>query len=405
MSPSRGLPEGKHLAIGLMSGTSVDGIDSVLVEVEAKRDGSLEPRVLSSLVHPMPEATRREIFALFDGGASEIPPASGAEVLDRLAVLDRRLGELFAKAVLALLEKSGRKAGEIEVVGSHGQTMRHVAGAPGSKRRGSIQIGSGDAIAQLTGIATASDFRTADIAAGGTGAPLVPFFDRIMAERFEKPVLFQNFGGIGNLCYIGEARSAGAKDALCAFDTGPGNMIADRLAELASGGKLRYDRDGELGSRGKVDEGILASWLRHPFLSVKPPKSAGREDFGLVFWREELEPMLAGKRAEAIDLLRTAEAFTARGTAAAYRAFLPSLPRTVIVTGGGARNPLIMADLAAALPEARVVQGDEVGISVDYKEAEAFALFGLLRLHGLPNTEPAATGASRAVSAGKLSAP
>ncbi|MFZ2635906.1 MAG: anhydro-N-acetylmuramic acid kinase [Rectinemataceae bacterium] len=392
MSDSGSFPDGRHLAVGLMSGTSVDGIDAALVETIGEGGNLREIRLLEALVHPMDETLRTEIFALFDRNDT---------ALDRFAVLDHAIGEAFAQATLALLSRAGRTPREIAVIGSHGQTIRHVAGVPGSAWRGSLQAGSGDVIAQRTGIVTASDFRSADIAAGGTGAPLLPFFDRIMAARFESPVAFQNFGGIGNLCWVDAA------GALIAFDTGPGNMVADRLALLASGGKLRYDRDGTLGAAGRIREDIIDRWMAHPFFVLRPPKSAGREDFGSDFFAAEIEPFLGtGKdEADAVDLLRTAESFVARSTAAAYRSFLPSLPRSIIVTGGGARNPHIMHDFQTALPECRVVPGDEVGISVDYKEAEAFALFGLLRLYGLPNTDPRATGASRAVSAGKLSLP
>ncbi|MDP3176802.1 MAG: anhydro-N-acetylmuramic acid kinase [Spirochaetaceae bacterium] len=406
-------PSGSYLGIGLMSGTSVDGIDAALIEAELLGPGDIRIQLRSGLVLPMPERERSEIFALFEDGAGS---------LERLALLDLRLGKLFARAALAVAESAGVRPSEVFAIGSHGQTIRHVAGEPLSARRGTLQIGSGAAIAQATGIPTASDFRVADIAAGGTGAPLVPFFDRLAASAFEKPVVFQNFGGIGNLCYVDDAppcAAAGAAadaaadaDTLLAFDTGPGNMIVDALAALASGGKLRYDRDGELGSRGRVRPELLADWLGHPFLSARPPKSAGREDFGVSFFRERIEPALlraGGERAEreafVLDLIRSAEAFTAATAARAYADFLPRAPKTVIVTGGGARNPLVMGDLAAALPRSRVVSGDEVGLSVDFAEAEAFALMGIYCRLGLRNTEPRATGASRAVVAGKLSLP
>lgn len=412
----RSFPAGTYLAIGLMSGTSVDGIDAALAEFELPAPGEARMRLLAGRTYPLPEAVREAIFALFEDGAGS---------LERLALLDQELGVLFAEAALALLAEAGVEASRVAVIGSHGQTIRHVAGPPGSPRRGSLQIGSGAVIASLTGIPVASDFRVSDIALGGTGAPLVPFFDRLAASAFEKPVVFQNFGGIGNLCWIGRGGE------LLAFDTGPGNMIADRLAELASGGALRYDRDGELGARGRVDRPLLERWLRHPFLAARPPKSAGREEFGTRFFREELEPLLgravgaaagaaveppqgAGSTAATtsgpgapplLDLLRTAEAFTAESAARAYRDFLPEMPRTVVVTGGGAHNPHVMGDLAALLPGVSVRSGDEVGISVDFKEAEAFALLGLCRLLGIPNTEPAATGAARAAVAGSLNLP
>jgi anhydro-N-acetylmuramic acid kinase len=392
-------PAGRYLAVGLMSGTSLDGLDAVLVEAELRGPSDLSFELLSSLTLPLPDALRDAIASII---------AEGAASLQELALLDMRLAGVFAEAALAAVEAGKRKPEDVFVVGSHGQTIWHVARPQeycGESLRASFQLGDGSRIAILAGMPTVSDFRPADIAAGGTGAPLVPFFDRVISGPFPKPVVFQNYGGIGNLSYIG------ADGSLAAFDTGPANMIADALAELASGGKLRYDRDGELGSKGRVLPEVLDSWLRHPFLAERPPKSSGREEFGAVFMRAEVQGRLAAAPDQSararlcLDLLRTAEAFTAAATAAAYADFLPEKPKLVVVTGGGARNPHIMGDLAARCPLSRVVQGDEVGVSVDFKEAEAFALMGLYSRLGLPCTESAATGASRAVVAGKLSLP
>jgi anhydro-N-acetylmuramic acid kinase len=392
-------PAGRYLAIGLMSGTSLDGIDAALVEVELRGPSDLSLELISALTLPMPPGLRDSIAGMIAGGSAK---------LETLALLDMRLAGLLAEAALACLDEAKRKPEEVFVIGSHGQTIWHVARETeycGESLRASLQLGDGSRLAILTGIPTVSDFRPADIAAGGTGAPFVPFFDCIASGRFEKPIVFQNFGGIGNLTYIDRGGS------LLAFDTGPANIIADALAELASGGELRYDRDGSLGARGRILPEVLARWLKHPFLAERPPKSSGREEFGAAFINAEVAPILAGAPDASscerlcLDLLRTAEAFTAAATAKAYADFLPEAPKLVVVTGGGAHNPHIMTDLAAHLPESRVIMGDEVGISVDYKEAEAFALMGLYSRLGLACTESAATGASRAVIAGKLSLP
>jgi anhydro-N-acetylmuramic acid kinase len=388
-----------YLAVGLMSGTSLDGIDAALVRFDLGRGGKIGIELLSGLTLPLPASLREEMAAMI---------AAGSASLQSLALLDMRLAGAFAEAALAAVAAGKKRPKDVFVVGSHGQTIWHVARPEeycGESLRSSFQLGDGSRIAIASGMPTVSDFRTADIAAGGTGAPLVPFFDRVVSKDFPKPVVFQNYGGIGNLTYIG------ADGSLLAFDTGPGNMIADELAALASGGELRYDRDGELGSRGSVREDVLASWLKHPFLGEKPPKSSGREEFGAHFMRNHVESLLASapdsgaRKLLLLDLLRTAEAFTAASTARAYADFLPEEPKLVIVSGGGARNPHIMRDLAALLPRARVAVGDELGVSVDFKEAEAFALMGLYSRLGLPCTEPSATGASRAVVAGKLSLP
>lgn len=387
---------GRYLSVGLMSGTSVDGIDAALSEHLVHDSGRIETSLVAAIGLPLPEATRAAIFGLFEDG-----PGS----LDRLALLDMELGGLFAEAALAVVAEAGLRLADIAVVGSHGQTIRHVAGEPGSPRRASLQIGSGAVIAARTGIVTACDFRPGDIAAGGTGAPLVPFFDRLASERFSKPLAFQNYGGIGNVCWVP------ASGRLVAFDTGPANMIADRLVSEMTGGRERFDRDGLIGWRGRTRHDLLERWMGHPFLSKAPPKSSGREEFGSAFHAEHLAPLLGGlpagaeKNALFADLVRTAEAFAAASTADAYRRFLPAMPTTVVVSGGGARNPVIMSELRAALPACSVVDADDAGLSIDYKEAMAFGLFGLCRLLGIANTEPEATGASRAVSAGALYLP
>lgn len=396
----------EYLAVGLMSGTSVDGIDASLARYRLGPGGAVSAELLSSLVLPLPERVRDEIFRLFEDG-----PGS----LDAMAVLDMELGELLADAALAVMKAGGVGPGELRAIGSHGQTLRHVAGAPGGPRRASLQIGSGAVIARRTGVLTACDFRPSDIAAGGTGAPLVPFFDLALARGLARPVAFQNYGGIGNVCWIGR------DDELIAFDTGPGNALADLLAEELSGGALRYDRDGQLGLRGSPREELIRRWMGHPFFGLAPPKSCGREQFGRSFYDRELAPLTAAALGSGpvrdgggpgiqpapspAELMRSVEALTARSAARAYREFLPEPPALVVVSGGGARNPVVMAELAAALPGARVAPAEDFGLSSDYMEALAFGLFGLLRALGRPNTEPRATGALAAVSAGALYLP
>lgn len=386
----------EYLAVGLMSGTSVDGIDASLARYRLGPGGAVSAELLASLVLPLPERVRDEIFRLFEDGPG---------ALDALALLDMELGELFAEAALAVMRAGDTAPTEVYAIGSHGQTIRHIAGAPDEPGRASLQIGSGAVIARRTGVPTACDFRPSDIAAGGTGAPLVPFFDLALARGLARPVAFQNYGGIGNVCWIGR------DDELIAFDTGPGNALADLLAEGLSGGARRYDRDGELGLRGSPREELIRRWMSHPFFELPPPKSCGREQFGRGFYDRELAPLAALGLAAAADapspaeLMRSVEAFTARSTARAYRDFLPEPPALVVVSGGGARNPVVMAELAAALPGARVAPAEDFGLSSDYMEAMAFGLFGLLRALGRPNTEPRATGARAAACAGALYLP
>ncbi len=385
----------EYRACGLISGTSVDGIDAVVASFGVDESGVRSTRILAGFTAQLPAAVRDLIFELFED--------SGAGSLDALALLNMRLGHLFAEAALEAIDRAGLAPSDIAVIGSHGQTIRHVStlrDCAGERLLSSLQIGEGSVIAQRTGIRTVSDFRVGDIAAGGTGAPMVPFLDRILARSMEKPVVFQNFGGIGNLTCIDNEGN------LLAFDTGPANMIADAIAGIATDGRLSYDRDGKIGTTGAVDAKILEKWMDHPFLAMNPPKTAGREEFGSVFMREEVEPALAAGVPVA-DLLRTAEAFTARATARAWRELLPVRPVTAVITGGGAHNPVIMGDLAAeaAKDGTEVLSGEKVGVSVDLKEAQAFACFGLCTILGLPNTEPGATGARRAVVSGKISLP
>jgi anhydro-N-acetylmuramic acid kinase len=387
--------ERDFIALGLMSGTSVDGIDASLARYSLLDDGGLKLELIAAAMSPFPAGIKERIFRLFEDERGS---------LDELALLDQELGELFAQAARELIASSGLSPADISVIGSHGQTIRHRAGLPCQPGRASLQIGSGAVIAQRSGIATACDFRSGDLAAGGTGAPLVPLFNRMLAKAMDKPIAFQNIGGIGNVCYIGEGGE------LIAFDTGPGNMIADALAKEASGGSLSYDKDGGLGAQGSPLPDLLERWRSHPFLLKPPPKSTGREEFGRAFYREEVAQAVLDARREEdlraiLDLVRSSEDYCALSIADAYGRFLPDRPRRVIVSGGGARNPIIMRGLREALPYAEVLDADQAGLSIDYMEALAFGLFGLLRLLGLPNTEPRATGAYRAACAGALYLP
>jgi len=337
----------------------------------------------------MPKCIRNLIFQLFEDEAGS---------LHRLSLLNIRMGLLFAEAALELIRVTGLKPEEITVIGSHGQTVHHVSQKEdccGEELLGSLQMGEASVIAQKTGIPVVSDFRTADIAAGGTGAPLVPLLDIILFQRQGKDLAIQNIGGIGNVTWIPKVL-----EKPLAFDTGPGNMIIDLLVDRFTGGRMHFDKDGMIGKRGVLNTKLLEAWMTHPFFSQKPPKTAGREEFGTAFLSAYLKdcPITA-------DVIKTAAEFTALSIAQAYRDFLPRQPETIIVTGGGAHNPLIMEALARYMGKARVLSGNEAGIDIDFKEAIAFALMGLFRFLGKANNIPEATGASRPVVMGKLSLP
>lgn len=377
----------EYIAAGLMSGTSVDGIDAGLFRITLDESRTII-EVIRARTYPFPDLIRKEILDQFAGCPDALP---------RLTLLNMELGKLYGDCLNSLLEEARIDPSRVTVIGSHGQTMYHI-GDPvefcGSMTAGTLQLGEGSVIAQITGIPTVSDFRTADMAAGGKGAPFVPLLDRILSESFPGPAAFQNIGGIGNVGYIRQGR-------MIAFDTGPGNMIIDRLVEDYTNGKQHYDEDGLIGKRGHVNSELLNLWLSHPYLADAPPKTTGRELFGNRFFREYPLPETVPLE----DGIRTAAVYTAKTIAQSYRQWLPEPPATVIVTGGGAHNPIIMETLKEELKESRILSGDEAGITTDFKEAAAFALMGLYHLLDIPGNEPEATGAARRVICGKLSKP
>jgi anhydro-N-acetylmuramic acid kinase len=380
--------------LGIMSGTSLDGIDVVLLEVDEyapfQGDGGI-PRVAWRLpaFHTRPYTTeeREEIrVGLARGGPRE------------LALLHTRLGEWFARAALDLLDRAGVASEGIDAIGSHGQTVWHEPPRPGS-RGSSLQLGCPSTLAERTGIPVVSDFRARDLAAGGHGAPLVPWADSVLFSLPGAPRAIQNLGGMGNVTWL---PAGGDPGAILAFDTGPGVALLDSAAELATGGDWRCDRDGALAGRGKVVGGVLARLLAMPFFGEEPPRSTGRELFGpglvqeAVGWMEEetgavLEP---GAPEEGWpDLLATLTALTARSMGDAYRKWV--VPRgvdEVFLMGGGARNPALRLAIQSELAPVPVRAGEELGMDPDAREAAAFALLAWAHLRGYPGNVPGATG-------------
>ncbi len=382
--------------IGLMSGTSVDGIDAALVTVEGGYD--LEPfrwRLEMSLHRAWTPELRAEIFAICCADAP----------LQRVTALNFRLGEVFGEVANHLMQKTGMTCKDIAAICSHGQTIWHQAEPfalnDGSSICATLQIGEGAMIAEKTGCRVVCDFRTADMAAGGQGAPLVPFVDRILFSSTQEDRAVQNIGGIANVTFLpkdGDTRKT------IAFDTGPGNMVIDALISRATGGKETFDRDGERASRGTVHQMFLNDLLAHPFFAQLPPKSTGREEFGLHFVEEFRRKAVAfGLSVE--DSLATATALTAESIVRAYRRFLPAMPKTVIVGGGGVNNQTLMAMLKAELPKSQVETHANFGIGNQSKEAVAFAILGYRTLLGLPSNLPSATGARHPAILGKMCFP
>jgi len=379
--------------MGIMSGTSADGIDVALARISgappalaAKFEGRHHVR--------FPAPVREAILRLANGA-----PTTTAEI----SQLNFLVGEEFARAAIAACKKWRVPLRQISLIGSHGQTIFHqgvAVGFLGRRVASTLQIGEPSIIARRTGVATIGDFRPADMAAGGQGAPLVPFVDYLLYRHARIGRVALNIGGIANLTVV----PAGARpDQLFAFDIGPGNMVIDAIVESATRGRAHYDRDARLAIRGKLLRALLSTLLREPYLRKRPPKTAGREQFGRAY----AEKILAwGKRhrASTEDLVRTATVFTSLSIADALRRFV--LPRArvdeLIVAGGGARNPLLMAQLAAALPEIEIVPASEFGIPAEAKEAFAFAVLAYEAYHGRANNLPSATGARHPAVMGKL---
>lgn len=352
------------LALGLMSGTSRDGIDAALVTT----DGEAVLDCGAALTRPFSPAFRARLASVMgERGAAAGP----------VAEVERELTLLHAEAVEALLEASGTKREAVGLIGFHGQTILH---AP--ERQHTWQIGDGALLAELTGIDVVNDFRSVDVAAGGQGAPLVPLYHAAMTAGLPRPLAVLNIGGVANVTYVG------AGDQLVAFDTGPGNALLDDWALRHTGQPM--DRDGALARAGRVDEAGLEVLLRHPYFALPAPKSLDRDAF---------PPDVVDGLAPA-DGAATLVAFTAAAVARSVVLF-PAPPLRWLVAGGGRRNPAIMAELAARLgvPVAAV---EEIGWDGDALEAQAFAYLAVRSLRGLPLTLPSTTGAPRPLTGGRL---
>jgi len=373
--------------LGLMSGTSADGVDAAIVTVDgAPPDLAVCMRSFTCV--PFSAAQRERIFALFD-------PATGT--VDRICEANFMLGEWFASAALRAIAEAGLATHEIDLIGSHGQTIYHAVGADAATRS-TLQIGEAAVIAARTGVTTVADFRVADVAAGGQGAPLVSYVDWLLLRHPTIPRAVQNIGGIANVTYLPPGDDP---DGVTAFDTGPGNMLIDDGATRATSGAQRYDRDGALAAAGAVDEALLAALMAHPYLSVSPPKTTGREQFGRAFGAQVWEKA-AARGLSVEDILATLTAFTATSIADACRRYLPRAPEEVILGGGGADNPTLVRMLQEALVPSRVVTHEALGMSSKAKEAIAFAVLAYEALHGRPGNLPSCTGAGSYAVLGKI---
>jgi anhydro-N-acetylmuramic acid kinase len=368
--------------IGLMSGTSADGVDAALVEVHPGEPPRV--RVVAHGTEAYPAGLRERILAAASSGRTE-----------DVCHLNALLGELLAEAALAIAGRAGVPIGEVDLIGSHGQTIQHLP-APrpegGRAIRSTLQIGEPSVIAERTGVTTIANFRPRDVAAGGEGAPLVPIVHHLLFTHPARSRVLLNIGGIANVTVL----PAGAGVAeVSGFDTGPGNVLMDEFVRAAGLSEKGYDEDGRLAAAGRPDAELLVELLAHPFIRRPPPKSTGREAFGPAMAHAVLAHVRRTHRPEA-DGVATLAAFTVQAVAENLQAFV--FPKTAVhellVMGGGARNPVLMRGLSEALPECSVQAAEAAGMPARSVEAVAFAILAYLTAAGRPGNVPGVTGAA-----------
>jgi len=356
------------IVAGIMSGTSLDGIDVAVVDINKSKW-----KTIGWKTTPYPAALRREILAV-----SNCNTHTAA-----ISRLNFKLGEIYARAVL----NCGVPIDSIELIGCHGQTIFHEIG-------NTMQIGEAAILAERTGKPVVNDFRPRDIAAGGKGAPLVPFVDYFLFQHKTRHRVALNIGGIANITILPPAAKP---HEILAFDTGPGNMLIDALVEQATHGKQRYDRAGLIAAKGTARRPVLDILLKAAYYRAAPPKSAGREQYGVEFIERLLKTGLPIE-----DLIATATALTASTIALGIQRFAPAPPDDLIVSGGGVHNPVLLAHLAALLPGTNIGPSSAFGIDPDAKEAIAFAILAYQTWHRRTSNLPSATGASHDVVLGKI---
>ncbi len=376
--------------IGLMSGTSADGVDVALVEISGS---GLTTEIALKIFETIPykPEIRARIFDLFNVETARV---------DEICEMNFVLGKLFAESTLAVLEKSGVSPAHVDLIGSHGQTIHHM---PSASTPATLQIGEPAVIAHETGIPTIADFRVADIAAGGEGAPLIAYPDYLLFHNPTQTIGLLNIGGIANLTVLPAGKGI---EAVHASDTGPGNMILDACVEKITDGSKQYDENGELARQGTVCKDLLDNWLTHPFFALTPPKTTGREMFGTTFADECLQQIRTNGISDN-DGLATLTALTVESISRYYTHFIAdNSPIDILyVSGGGAQNPLLMEGLAERFNPIPVVDVAEIGLSGDAKEAIGFAILANEAVHGNFANVPNATGATCRKVLGKFVCP
>ena len=379
--------------IGLISGTSCDGIDACLAKITGN-GSSTEIEIIEFETYPYKNEIRELIFDASNEQTGTV---------DKICQLNFILGQLFADAAVQIAGKSSIPISDIDIIGSHGQTIYHISSLKekaDKKVRSTLQIAEPSVIARETGVTTVGDFRTGDIAAGGEGAPLVPYADFILFGKDGIDRAIQNIGGIANVTFLPAGCSI---NEIIAFDNGPGNMIIDCFVEIITDGRLKYDKDGELASKGKLNQGLLERLCSHPYLSIPPPKSTGREDFGFQF-SDDLYEKLKRDNVDILDTITTATAFTAKSISDSYRKYIQPSYRIseVVMSGGGVYNPVLFKFLKDYLGDIEIRKVEEFGIPSDAKEALAFAILANETICGNTGNVPSATGARERVVLGKI---
>jgi anhydro-N-acetylmuramic acid kinase len=384
----------KHMkVIGLMSGTSVDGIDAALIEVNG-RETDLHVKLLAGETFAYPQELRDKILAVCAGEALS---------LAELAILDDAIATQFAAAASQIASQYS----SVELIGSHGQTVYHrppILEKTATKLGYSLQIGRGELIAHLTQIKTVSNFRAADIALGGEGAPLVPKIDACLLSHPTKTRAVQNLGGIGNVAYLPPNQLPNWEQQVCGWDTGPANALLDLAVARLTNGKQTYDNNGEWAAEGTPEQELVTKWLKQDFFQQSPPKSTGRELFGQDYlekcWQDLDQAQLNDS-----DRLATLTELTVASIVHSYRQFLSTIPEQVLLCGGGSRNLYLRQRLQAELTSAQIMTTDEVGIDGKFKEAIAFAVLAYWRIHSIAGNLPQVTGAKRPTLLGDVHIP
>lgn len=383
------------LIVGLISGTSADGIDTVLCDVAPLVDdtATTEQRLTAKIVHgftyPYDPALRQRILDTFSPDTGHV---------DQVARLNVEIAEAFAAATLALVAEAKLTPADVDLIGSHGQTVWHDVRADGTSYA-TLQLGEGAILAERTGITAVTNFRPRDIAVGGQGAPLTAYADWLLLRHPTKWRAVQNIGGIGNVTFLPPL--ADAKSQPLAFDTGPGNALLDSTMTLLTGGAYTYDADGRMARSGNVQEDWLDTLLQHPYYERRPPKTTGRELFSKTMAQQLIiEGQQRGYSTS--DIMATLTALTAASIADSYQRFQPAPIGEVILGGGGAHNRAMIDLLQGLVAPATVMTHEDVGLSTDFKEGLVFAILAHETIHNRPGNLPSLTGAGRRVVLGQI---